>query len=101
MPRTRSLAWSQLKVGISAVVAIALATLLVFAVGGESGLFTARYHLKTRFANVTGLKSGAVVRLSGVEIGQVEDVLFDGGVVEVVLRVREEMRDKITDRSRA
>ena len=40
MPRTRSLAWSQLKVGIIAVVAIVLATMLVFAVGGESGMFS-------------------------------------------------------------
>ncbi len=103
MPRTRSLAWSQLKVGIIAVAAVVLASMLVFAVGGESGLFTSRYHLKTRFSNVTGLKSGAVVRLAGVEIGQVEDVQFadTGAEVELVLRLRDEYRDKITDQSRA
>src|SRR5690606_41110077 len=101
--RTRSLAWSQLKVGIIAVAAVVLASMLVFAVGGESGLFTSRYHLKTRFSNVTGLKSGAVVRLAGVEIGQVEDVQFadTGAEVELVLRLRDEYRDKITDQSRA
>ncbi len=101
MPRTRSLAWSQLKVGIAAVVAIVLATMLVFAVGGDSGLFASRYHLKTRFTNVTGLKSGAVVRLAGVEVGQVDDVQFAEADVEVVLRIREDVRDKITERSRA
>lgn len=103
MPRTRSLAWSQLKVGIIAVIAVVLASMLVFAVGGESGLFTSRYHLKTRFGNVTGLKSGAVVRLAGVEIGQVEDVQFaaNGAEVDLVLRLRDEHRDKITDQSRA
>lgn len=104
MPRTRSLAWSQLKVGIIAIAALVLASMLVFAVGGESGLFTSRYHLKTRFSNVVGLKSGAVVRLAGVEIGQVDTVDFaaDGGAqVELVLRLREEYRDRITDQSRA
>lgn len=103
MPRTRSLAWSQLKVGIIAVAALVLASMLVFAVGGESGLFTSRYHLKTRFSNVVGLKSGAVVRLAGVEVGQVEGVEFaaDGAQVELILRLRDEYRDKITDRSRA
>lgn len=101
MPRTRSLAWSQLKVGISAVVALVLATLMVFTVGGETGLFTTRYHLKTRFSNVVGLKSGAVVRLAGVQIGQVDDVQFAGAEVEIVLRLREDVRDKITDQSRA
>jgi phospholipid/cholesterol/gamma-HCH transport system substrate-binding protein len=101
MPRTRSLAWSQLKIGILAVVAVVLAFMLVFAVGGESGLFTKRYHLKTRFANVQGLKSGAVVRLAGVQVGQVDDVYLSGRDVEVVLRVRADVQDKITDRSRA
>lgn len=101
MPRTRSLAWSQLKVGIIAVVAIVLATMLVFAVGGDSGMFSERYHLKTRFANVIGLKSGAVVRLAGVEVGQVEAVQFAERDVEVVLRLRAEVREKITDQSRA
>lgn len=101
MPRTRSLAWSQLRVGIAAIVAIVLATMLVFAVGGDSGMFTSRYHLKTRFSNVTGLKSGAVVRLAGVEVGQVDDVEFAEAEVEVVLRIREDVRDKITERSRA
>jgi phospholipid/cholesterol/gamma-HCH transport system substrate-binding protein len=101
MPRTRSLAWSQLKVGIIAVVALVLATMIVFAVGGESGMFSPRYHLKTRFSNVLGLKSGAVVRLAGVEVGQVDDVAFAERDVEVVLRLRSDVREKITDRSRA
>jgi phospholipid/cholesterol/gamma-HCH transport system substrate-binding protein len=101
MPRTRSLAWSQLKIGILAVIALVLATMLVFAVGGESGIFTARYHLKTRFTNVLGLRSGAVVRLAGVHVGQVDEVTFVGGEVEVVLRLRQDVRDKITDQSRA
>lgn len=101
MPRTRSLAWSQLKVGIIAVVALVLATMIVFAVGGESGMFSERYHLKTRFRNVIGLKSGAVVRLAGVEVGQVDEVQFAERDVEIVLRLRSDVRDKITDRSRA
>jgi hypothetical protein len=51
MPRTRTLAWSQLKIGILAVAAFALATMLIFAVGGDAGIFSGRYHLKTRFPN--------------------------------------------------
>lgn len=101
MPRTRSLAWSQLKVGIIAVVAIVLATMMLFAVGGESGLFSTRYHLKTRFPNVIGIKTGAVVRLAGVEVGQVDAVQFAERDVEVVLRLRADVRERITDRSRA
>ncbi len=99
MPRTRTLAWSQLKIGILAVAAFTLATLLIFAVGGDAGLFSGRHYLKTRFPNAAGVQSGAVVRLAGVNVGAVEDVYFDGAVVEMVLRVRPDAMDKITTRS--
>ena len=99
MPRTRSLAWSQLKIGILAVAAFTLATMLIFAVGGDAGLFSGRRHLKTRFPNAGGVQSGAVVRLAGVTVGAVEEVYFDGAVVEMVLRVRPDAMDKITSNS--
>jgi len=99
MPRTRTLAWSQLKIGILAVAAFALATMLIFAVGGDAGLFSGKYHLKTRFPNAAGLQSGSVVRLAGVNVGAVDDVSLDGAVVEVVLRIRPDVQNKITEQS--
>jgi phospholipid/cholesterol/gamma-HCH transport system substrate-binding protein len=69
-------------------------------VGGEGGLPWQRYHLKTRFPNVQGLKSGAVVRLAGVEVGQVSDVEFAGMQVEVTMEISEDVQDKITEQSR-
>ena len=102
MPRTRSLAWSELKIGIIAVAAITLAVLLIVAVGGQGGLFSfQRYELKTKFANVLGLKSGAVVRIAGVEVGKVTDVRLEGAEVLVVLEVNKEHQERITDQSRA
>jgi len=101
MPRTRSLAWSELKLGITVVAALAIAIVFIFMVGGEGGLPWQRYHLKTRFPNVQGLKSGAVVRLAGVEVGQVSDVQFVGAQVEVTMEISEDMQDKITEQSRA
>ncbi|MGV3516217.1 MlaD family protein [Luteitalea sp.] len=99
MPRTRTLAWSQLKIGILAVAAFALATMLIFAVGGDAGLFSGRYHLKTRFPNAGGLQSGSVVRLAGVNVGAVDDVYLDGAVVEVVMRINPDVANRITERS--
>jgi phospholipid/cholesterol/gamma-HCH transport system substrate-binding protein len=101
MPRTRSLAWSELKIGILAVVALALAALLIVAVGGETGFSWQRYELKTKFDNVQGLKSGAIVRVAGVEVGKVTDVQFSGAAVEVKLSVRNEMQPRVTTDSRA
>ena len=37
MPRTRSLAWSELKIGLLTVSAIVMATVLIFLLGGEGG----------------------------------------------------------------
>ena len=101
MPRTRSLAWAELKVGIVAVVAIALAIMLIVAVGGQAGFSWQRYELKTRFNNVQGLKSGAVVRVAGVEVGKVTDVDFVGAEVQVTVQVNKEHQSRITEQSRA
>jgi phospholipid/cholesterol/gamma-HCH transport system substrate-binding protein len=101
MPRTRSLAWSELKIGILAVSALALAALLIIAVGGQSGFFWNRYHLKTKFDNVQGLKSGAIVRVAGVEVGKVTSVEFSGSSVEITLALKNEMKPRVTTDSRA
>jgi phospholipid/cholesterol/gamma-HCH transport system substrate-binding protein len=101
MPRTRSLAWSELKIGIVAVAAILLAALIIVAVGGAAGFSWQRYELRTRFPDVKGLKSGAVVRVAGVEVGKVSEVRFADADVEVLLEVRDDMQQRITTESRA
>jgi phospholipid/cholesterol/gamma-HCH transport system substrate-binding protein len=101
MPRTRSLAWAELKIGVLAVAALVLAIMIVVAVGGQGGLPWNRYTLKTKFPNVQGLKSGAVVRVAGVDVGKVTDVAFLGAEVQITLQVKEENKVRITDHSRA
>jgi phospholipid/cholesterol/gamma-HCH transport system substrate-binding protein len=101
MPRTRSLAWAELKIGIVSVTAMALAVIFIFAVGGQAGFFWQQYSLKTRFPDVQGLKPGAVIRVAGVEVGKVESIEFSGSEVEVGLGVKEEMQSRITTESRA
>ena len=101
MPRTRSLAWSELKIGIVAVGAIALAVMFIIAVGGQGGFSWQQYSLITKFPDVKGLKSGAVVRVAGVEVGKVDEVNLSGSEVEVKLKVNEENKSRITSESRA
>src|SRR5687767_4846489 len=101
MPKTRSLGWSELKIGILAVAALVLSAMLILAVGGQGGFSWERYELRTRFPDVKGLKSGAVVRVAGVEVGKVTEVALAGSEVEVKLEVNEENQQRITTESRA
>jgi phospholipid/cholesterol/gamma-HCH transport system substrate-binding protein len=101
MPRTRSLAWSQLKIGALALAALVLAAVFIYLVGGQGGFFWQQYHLKTRFADVQGLQTGAAVRVAGVTVGAVDDIQFVGPQVEVTVRVSEDMQSRITTDSRA
>ena len=96
MPRTRSLAWSELKIGVLTVVALGIAALTIFLLTGSRGFFWQRYNLKTRFPNVAGLKPGSPVRLAGVEVGSVTSTEFAGDLVDVGLEVNTSSRDRIT-----
>ena len=99
MPRTRSLAWSELKIGILTLVAIVVAAVTVFTVMGSRGFVWQRYTLKTRLQDVTGLKTGSPVRVSGMEVGSVTGVGFSGDQLDVVFEVNKEVRARITDKS--
>jgi phospholipid/cholesterol/gamma-HCH transport system substrate-binding protein len=101
MPRTRSLAWAELKFGLIAVFALVMAGLLIFAVGGSGGFFWQNYPLKVRFPNVAGLMNGSPVRVSGVEVGSVSDVELVPGGADVSFNIIEDMRPIVTDRSTA
>ncbi|HXE79713.1 MAG TPA: MlaD family protein [Vicinamibacterales bacterium] len=101
MPRTRSLAWTELKIGILTVAALTVAAIVIFMLSGEGGFFWQRYELKTTFSNVAGLKAGAPVRVAGVEVGSVTDVQFSGAEVIVTFEVSRDMQPRITSASRA
>ena len=101
MPRTRSLKWSELKIGIMAVAALLIAAALILALGGEGGFFWQRYNLKVKFPNAGGVQQGSPVRVSGVTVGAVTDIEFIGAEVEMVLQLREDMQERVRTTSRA
>jgi phospholipid/cholesterol/gamma-HCH transport system substrate-binding protein len=99
MPRTRSLAWAELKIGVVTVVALIITAVTIFTLTGSRGFFWQRYRLKTRFDNVAGLNKGAPVRVAGFEVGQVTDLEFAGDQVDVLLEVNKDQRGRITSGS--
>jgi phospholipid/cholesterol/gamma-HCH transport system substrate-binding protein len=101
MPRTRSLAWAELKIGLMSILAIVIAAMLIFAVSGSGGFSWQRYPLKAVFPNIAGLNEGAQVRIAGVPVGAVTGIEFVGERVEVIFEIREEMQSRVTTMSMA
>jgi phospholipid/cholesterol/gamma-HCH transport system substrate-binding protein len=95
LPSQKQLKWSQLKVGITVIVAsIILAVLIILMSGG--GLFTSKIVLISYFPDASGLTAGAPVRLSGVDIGNVKEIRIVPNrpldPVEVLMKVNTKYR---------
>jgi phospholipid/cholesterol/gamma-HCH transport system substrate-binding protein len=91
LPSQKQLKWSQLKVGITVIVACVTLGILLFLMSGTAGVFTPRITIKSYFDNAEGLRVGAPVRLSGVDIGNVTKISVVGNKpltpVEVTMKV--------------
>src|SRR5260370_30048499 len=101
-----------LRVGMSVIFARLVLDLLLFLMSGTSGLFSHRITLVSFFDNASGLRAGAPVRLSGVDIGNVVGIRIvpdkDKQItpVEIIMKVSMKYsfnlrRDSITSLSTA
>ncbi|MGD0281642.1 MAG: MlaD family protein [Dissulfurispiraceae bacterium] len=70
----KQLMWSQLKVGVVISIALALLLLTVFFAGGVGDLFTPKVVIRAEIKDVKGLRRGAPVWVSGIEIGFVKHI---------------------------
>jgi phospholipid/cholesterol/gamma-HCH transport system substrate-binding protein len=71
LPSQKQLKWSELRVGITVLVSCVTLAVLLFLMSGTRGLFSKRIMLQSYFDNASGLREGAPVRLSGVDVGNV------------------------------
>ena len=104
MPSQQQVRWSQLRVGITVIVAAVILAVLIFLMTGEVGFFTSKIRLRTYFENAEGLRVGAPVRLEGVDIGNVVAIrVVDRKLtpVEVVLKVSTKYRKEVHKDSNA
>ena len=74
MPSQKQLQWSELKVGLTVLVASITLAVLIFLMSGTGGFWSHKILLKSYFDDASGLKPGAPVRLAGVDIGNVSAV---------------------------
>lgn len=104
MPSQKQLKWSELKVGITVVVAAIVLAVLIILMSGTGGLFTHKLILKSYFFDAQGLRVGAPVRLSGVDIGNVSQILVAQNrplaPVEVTMKVNTKYKFNLRKDSR-
>lgn len=85
------------KVGITALVAFALLTLVTFSLRGAFQRGNS-YTRKVTFPNAQGIQKGAFVRVRGVDMGEVDEVGLDpNGNALVTLRVSDKYQLKAQD----
>lgn len=107
MPQRKQLVWSQLRVGVLTVVSLILLTVAIFLVSGQTGgIFSKKITVRTLSPDAGGLKSGAPVRLAGIDVGSVKGVRISGlpesaQAVEIVMQVTRSYQSEIKTDSEA
>jgi phospholipid/cholesterol/gamma-HCH transport system substrate-binding protein len=76
LPSQKQLKWSQLRVCLTVIFSSLTLALLLFLMSGTGGYFSHRIKLRSYFDNAEGLRVGAPVRLSGVDIGNVTKLMI-------------------------
>jgi phospholipid/cholesterol/gamma-HCH transport system substrate-binding protein len=64
----------EMRVGAFVLAGLVVAGLVIFLIGDEKRLFDAKLTYHTSFSDVQGLKTGAPVRLGGIDIGTVSGI---------------------------
>ncbi len=78
MPASHKVAWSQLRVGIMSMVALALLAVLILLMTGAENPFEERATLYTYMLDSAALTEGSSVRLNGILIGKVTRIEITG-----------------------
>ena len=95
---------STVKLGIFIFLGITILVVAIFMLGGKEQLFSSTFNVKAYFKTVQGLKTGATVRLSGIDVGTVKDVQIVNdttGRVQVTMSIKEDVARFIRTDTRA
>jgi phospholipid/cholesterol/gamma-HCH transport system substrate-binding protein len=87
-------------VGIFVLASLAALAVLIFVIAQQEGLWQEKVEYHTVFRNVAGLKKGDEVRLSGVAVGNVDDISINRqGNIIVSFSVEKKYADRIRENS--
>ncbi len=95
---------STVKLGIFIFFGVAILVLGVFLIGDKDALFSSTFQVRTYFKDIEGLKNGATVRLSGIDVGTVNSIEIVNdttGRVEVVMSIKKDVARFIRNDTKA
>jgi phospholipid/cholesterol/gamma-HCH transport system substrate-binding protein len=99
LPSQQQVKWSQLRVGLTVLVASIALAVLIFLMSGTAGILTRKIYVRAYFQNSSGLAVGAPVRLQGVDIGNVKSIRIVAGrpktPVEVTMKLTTRYLDSL------
>lgn len=89
---------TQIKVGMFLLIGVVIIAISILMLGADQSLLARHSLLHGHFDQVQGLSEGSVVSLSGVNIGNVENINFtnDSKVLDVVMKINKKYLSKIT-----
>jgi phospholipid/cholesterol/gamma-HCH transport system substrate-binding protein len=94
----------QLRIGAFVLAGLLVFLAIIYLLGAQARYFERKYTLVAEFTEVGGLIEGATVRLAGVQIGRVTDVVLPGepgSKVRVALTIARRFMDRIRRDSEA
>lgn len=110
MPQRNQLTWGELRVGLFVLAGVTLLIVAIFYVTGF-GVLTAKYRLRAFLPEVSGLTTGAPVRVDGIDVGNVDKLVINtptgqtppdpGRNIEVIMRIETKYQDVIRSDSKA
>jgi phospholipid/cholesterol/gamma-HCH transport system substrate-binding protein len=92
------------RTGIFVIVCFGLLVIALFAIGNKEKLFSATHKYYVKIREVSGLKDGAQVEMSGMNVGSVDDIRlprFPGDSVFVTLNIVKQASDLLRRDSHA
>ncbi len=90
-----------LRVGLFLVMSVILFSVFVFMLGGQDSMFKERYTLHSSFTETSGLRDGAVVRLAGIDVGEVSVITFPADTSVKAIQVEMALMADYQERIRA
>ena len=78
MANPQKVSFAKMRVGVMALVAMIIVGVLIFLLTGQSYLFTRTFELRTFMDDSSGMAEGAMVRLNGIMVGNVDELKISG-----------------------